>query len=167
MKYTITYISGSPVQHRPGIANVSVTRTGLKLFGNVISWDAIRKSSIEYQTKESSVSAGKAVAGAVLAGGVGAIVGGMMGGVKVTVVLKVDYLLGSQEEQLVMYGNAGEKINKIINGKIQRNAQVIDAQPVITAKTEQRSALSKFVYWYFALYRYSYRVIKKLLKRKT
>lgn len=168
MKYTITYISGSPKQHRPGIANVSVTRQGLKIFGTTIRWTDIKKSAIEYETKDSSVSAGKAVAGAVLAGGVGAIVGGMMGGMKVTVYLRIDYTIGSQPEQLVVCGNASEKVNKIINRKIQQAVPVIEGQIVQASKSDDKSAFARFIYWYFALYRYSYRIIKKLLnKRKT
>lgn len=122
MRYYTTYISGLPVPHKPGFTNAIITRKGLKVFGQTIAWGDIVSSDVTYEVKDKSVSAGKAVAGAVIAGPVGAIVGGMLGGKGVDSYLKVTYRAVSGQNELLLAGKSSDTVNKAINKHINKKA---------------------------------------------
>lgn len=130
MYYSIFYLSGLPKAHKPITANLHVTRDGLKLFGWKLPWKSVIGSEISYEVTDSPVSAGKAVAGAILAGGIGAVVGGALGGNKVKTILKIAYSSPAGEQQLVVTGQKCEQAHKAIEKRLAKSSPTVPKTPV-------------------------------------
>lgn len=95
MRYPAFFISTNDPTikfRRPGRVNVSINadRFKIELF-KTIPLERITAITIQHDVSDKELSAGKAIAGAVLAGGVGAIAGAAMGGKKVSSMLTVSY----------------------------------------------------------------------------
>ncbi len=155
MRYKVFYYGGGNTE-RPGPINIITKNDGLKLSIGIkqfISYSDIQSVKIDYQVLEKEMSAGKAVVGGLLFGGVGALAGGALGGQKVKQFLKVKYTLESEEKELVLGTNIAEKLKKGIDKKI-------GLSPI---KTTQRPDLLKY---HKKFYGGSFNAAKSLIKSK-
>lgn len=95
MRYPAFFISTNDETikfRQPCRANIMVNKDTFKIeLFTKIPIERISSMTIEHEVSDKEISAGKAVAGAVIAGGFGAIIGGAMGGKKVSSVLTVNY----------------------------------------------------------------------------
>lgn len=95
MKYYAFFISTNDETirfKRPSAINIAINSQYLNIVRyKKIPLSRITSLSIEHKVAEKQLSAGKALGGAVLAGGVGMAVGAAMGGKKVSSVLTVVY----------------------------------------------------------------------------
>lgn len=96
MSYPAFFISSTEEAvkyRRPFRVNVSIKPNYLNLqFFKKIPMASITDMEIRHEVGHKQLSAGKAVTGAVLAGGIGAVVGGTMGGKKISSYLTVKYV---------------------------------------------------------------------------
>ncbi len=163
MQYINTfYISGLPGNLKPGLTQIKIRKSGLEIHKVFIDWRFVSDAEISYEVKESAVSAGKAVAGAVLAGGVGAVVGGMMGGKKVESYLRISYQTRNGTNSLLLAGNNSQRILKATQNRLQKHRKQIPSNTTSGQMSERKPAGKAFLYWYFALYRYSYKLLRRL-----
>jgi len=121
MKYVVFYLSGCTELRKPGQTKITVDRKGIKLHGQFIAWENVKDAQVKYEVVNKGGSVGKAVAGGVVAGGAGAIVGGMMGGKGVDTYLHVIYIAEGQEHKLEMmtvgYPRMQERLAKLVVGR--------------------------------------------------
>lgn len=122
MRYKAFYYSGGNTD-KPGPINIVVARKGIKLtigMKQFISYSDITNASNDYRVIDKEFSAGKAVAGGILFGGLGALAGGAMGGEKVKAFLKLRYRFGTEEKELILGVSSGlaEKLKNEIDKKI-------------------------------------------------
>lgn len=148
---------------RPCRVNLMVKRNIFKieLFAK-IPVERISSINVQHDVADKQLSAGKAVAGAVIAGGVGAIVGGAMGGKKVTSVLTVNYANTNGEVcEVVLEAKLASQIKEKIEK--YRDAHQPPTQPVAQQSTKPHNMTFKrgliiYLTW-------PYQLLKKLTSR--
>lgn len=95
MRYQAFFIStnDSTIRFkRPRPINIAIGKRELNIVGfSKLPWGCINLVNVEHRVVDKEFSAGGAAAGAVLAGGIGAIIGGAAGGKKVSSILTVEY----------------------------------------------------------------------------
>ena len=120
MRYKMFYYGGG-ITAKPGPINMAFTKEGMKFsigLKQSINYDDIKSVQVEYQVREKGFSAGKAAAGGVLFGELGAIAGGALGGEKVVSFLKITYLLNGDERELVLKTSLADRLEQIIAKKM-------------------------------------------------
>lgn len=107
MRYSTSFYSTNDetIKRRPGIVNIGLKRDCLKieLYRKKIPYDRIQNVTTDREVTKKDLSAKKALAGAVLAGPAGAVVGAVMGGKKVLSTIKFEYLNDDDELREVVF----------------------------------------------------------------
>lgn len=160
MRYYIFYVDGLPTKHRPGHTNITINGYGINAHRQQVVWSQIQNSEITYEVIDKSASAGKALAGAVLAGGVGAVIGGLSGGKGVNTYLVVNYLANGEPKQLTFTGNTCEKAQKTIAKRLAKYKQKEATKPPKVPRTAKHG----FMYYYLSFYRWTYRLYRHFKK---
>ena len=84
----------------------------------VLPVSSIQSASVSYITQDKQFSAGKAIAGGILAGGVGAIAGAAMGGKKVVPSLHLTFTdTGNNSHELILICSKAEDAEKMMRKK--------------------------------------------------
>ena len=147
MRYRAFYYSGGNTP-KPGPINIIITGKGVKLtigMKQFIDYKDIDSTSIEYKVIEKEFSAGKAVAGGILFGGIGALAGGAMGGEKAKSYLTIKYRMNGESKELLLTSPVTEKLKKLIDqhvekaGRVQQTTQPVPPAAVLEA-LQQRKA---------------------------
>ncbi len=119
--FAVFYMGTDPNDPKPGKQRLELHGKGIKLGQfkkRFISKDQITKTEVGYEVNQRSLSPGGAVAGAVLAGGIGAVAGAAMGGKKVEPHVTITYKDGSgSEQQIVLIAKLADKIKKQLDKK--------------------------------------------------
>lgn len=122
----VFYLGTDPLLSKPGEYNLSIKGDHIRLqepmknkkFGISIPYSSITDVNTSYDVKDKSVSYGKAIAGDILAGPIGAIAGAGMGKKKVEQSLVINYTTETgQQRQLV----ANTKHAELLVKKIQKH----------------------------------------------
>ena len=121
MRYLVKYIAGGQNLHTPGNKNLLFVKEGVKvevpvLFSkekDVLIWENIQRADIKEDVEKNLVSIGKAIAGGVLFGGVGALIGAATGSKKVVTSLFISYLTASNENKLLILTMSPQYAHKI------------------------------------------------------
>lgn len=122
--YYVFYSGGLDLMPRPGKYQLRLSKGHISLAPTFRAPDAkkfkiaatnLRGIALDYEISEKQLSAGKAIAGAVIAGGVGAIAGASMGGKKVTPTLVISFVDdGGNNKQLPLEGNKLDVAQKMM-----------------------------------------------------
>jgi hypothetical protein len=120
MRYSVYFLKTddeSVKNKRPGLANISIKKDFINIeLRKKIFYDQILNMSVDYDVSDKVLSGGKAVAGAVIAGPLGALVGLSMGGKKVSTVLTIEYRDGAkQKKYILLETNIAETIKSSID----------------------------------------------------
>ena len=115
-RYIVQYMSGIPRQPVPKPQNVSVERDGIKIFKQLIRWQDMTNVAVNNSVGGNGFSVGKAIAGDVLAGGIGALAGGMSGKQKFNTLVQITYKSGGTASDLVLMPKGNTRVQeKFIN----------------------------------------------------
>jgi len=138
-KYLVQYMSGIPRQPVPKPQTVSVERDGLKIFKQLIRWQDMTNIAINNSVGGNGFSVGKAIAGDMLAGGIGALAGGMSGKRKFDTFVQISYTLGSETNALVLMPKGNIKVQeKFINTLMDKYGK----EPVVKQNRREQLALT-------------------------
>lgn len=147
MRRTVYYLSGGK-REMPGRVNVSVRRKDFNVeLMQHIPYADIVEVSLQYEVKDKQLSAGKAVAGAVLFGGVGMVAGAAMGGKKVESVLKIKYRIGAEQKELLLLTKQAAIIKRAILARMEQASR-----PKAARKKRQWTGIRKLFRAYINMY---------------
>ncbi|MDQ5970113.1 MAG: hypothetical protein QG593_630 [Patescibacteria group bacterium] len=162
----VFYYSGLPHNQKPGKQPMYIKKSYIKLAGHTINYSDIKNIDVKYEIGEKNVSAGKAIAGGVLFGGVGAVLGGMSGGKKVDTYLIVSYVSDGQPYDLILTAIQTNVVKVAIEKrwKKSKSASVVEpSEPVAQIAKPKKSLL----YWYFTPYRWLWNLVKPKSRRDS
>ena len=169
MRYSAFFISTTDQTikfRKPRRVNISIKPARFKIeLVKAITLNQITAMAVRHDVSDKEFSAGKAVAGAVLAGGVGAIAGAAMGGKKVSSVLTVSYAneLGEACEVVLDCSLAYKVVEKY---ERYRAATTVHNQPVgSTPQPRIKPANSSLRRWVIIYFTWPYQLLKKLTSR--
>jgi len=138
-KYLVQYMSGIPRQPVPKPQTVSVERDGLKIFKQLIRWQDMTNVAVNNSVGGNGFSVGKAIAGDMLAGGIGALAGGMSGKRKFDTFVQISYALGGETSTLVLMPKGNIKVQeKFINTLMDKYGK----EPVVKQNRREQLALT-------------------------
>lgn len=122
--FYVFYGGGLDIMPRPGKYQIRLSKGHISIVPTFRAPDAkkfeipasnLKGVSLDYEITERQLSAGKAIAGGIIAGGVGAIAGASMGGKKVTPTLVISFVDDSgNEKQLLLEGNKLDNAQKMM-----------------------------------------------------
>lgn len=162
MRYQAFFIStnDSAIRFkRPRPINIAIGKRELNIVGfSKIPWERISSVSVEHRVMDKEFSAGGAAAGAILAGGIGAIVGGAAGGKKVSSMLTVEYANRNGEACTSIFDTAIAWKVKERFDKLPSTSQ----SPVQQATKSRSKSLRRGLFIY---YTWPYQLYKKLKKK--
>lgn len=160
----VFYYSGLPHNQKPGKLPLYVKKDHIKLAGRTIRYSEIENIDLKYELGEKNVSVGKAVAGAVLAGGVGAVLGGMSGGKKVDTYLLISYEAEGQPHDLILTALQTSVLKVAIEKRWNRSKAMPVVTPSLSVAQPERPKRS-LLYWYFTPYRWLWSLVKPKSRR--
>lgn len=161
--YPVFYVKGLLQQVRPGTTNLWTKKSGIKLHGQLIAWSDIRDYKVDYKISDQQGSVAGAAAGAIIAGGAGAIVGGMRNSKKVEPYVTLSYAVGTENRSLTFISRKAEDIQKEYLRRVRKIAGHPQTQlDTVNPQAPQDSVLKKAGKVYFSPYTYSFKAIKKL-----
>ncbi len=122
----VFYLGTDPSLRKPGEYSLSIKGDHIRLqeplknkrFGISVPYSQITDVSTSFEVKDKSVSYGKAVAGDILAGPIGAIAGAGMGKKKVEPSLVISYTTETGEQRQIV---ANYKHAELLQKKIQKH----------------------------------------------
>lgn len=161
--YPVFYVEGLLQQVRPGTTNLWTKKSGIKLHGQFIAWADLKDFKIDYKISDQQGSVAGAAAGAIIAGGAGAIVGGMRNSKKVEPYVTLSYVVGTENRNLTFISRKAEDIQKEYLKRVRKIAEYPQTQlDAVNPQPSQESKLKKAGKIYFSPYTYSFKAIKKL-----
>jgi len=89
-----------------------------------------------------------------------------MGGKKVDSYLRINYQTTDGTNDLLLTGNNSQRILKAIQSRLKKHPQQSLSNNNLAQIPERKPVIKAFLFWYFALYRYSYKLIKKLITKR-
>lgn len=129
-----------------------------------IPTERIINIEVEHDVTDKTLSAGKALGGAILAGPLGAVVGATMGGRKVSSTLTVRYTNDLNEACEAVFET---KLASAIKEKLERSKQEAESTQLATPSMQQhtKSRSKSFGRGLFIYYTWPYQLYKKLKKK--
>ena len=128
-KFYVQYISGIDRQPVPKPINVNVERDGIKVFKHLIRWQDMTSVTTSANAAGNSFSVGRAIAGDMLAGGIGAMGGGMSGKQKFNTFVQISYKVGGKTNVLVLMPKGNIKVQEKFINKLIDNHGKLPATP--------------------------------------
>lgn len=123
-KHYVQYISGIDRQPVAKPINVSIERDGLKVFKQLIRWEDMTGVTTSTSAAGNKFSVGGAIMGDMLAGGIGALAGGMGGGSKFDTFVHITYTAGGQARDPVLLPKGAPKVKiKFINALTDKHGK--------------------------------------------
>lgn len=162
MKYYAFFISTDDDTirfKRPSAINISINSQRVSIVGyKKIPLNRITSMTVKHDVSDKELSAGKALGGAVLAGGVGMAVGAAMGGKKVSSVLIIKYANENGEvcTNLIECKNSF-RIKELFD-KYQTRSQPVTQKPTKPHNKTFKRYLTIYFTW-------PYQLLKKLTSR--
>ena len=168
MRYSAFFLSTNDITiklARPMRVNLNVKSDIFKIeLFKKIPIEQITSIEVEHDVTDKTLSAGKALGGAIIAGPLGAVVGATMGGKKVSSTLTVHYTNDLNEACEAMFET---KLASAIKEKLERSKQKAESTPLATPSLQQRtkSQSKSFGRGLFIYYTWPYQLYKKLKKK--
>lgn len=160
--YPVFYLEGLNHQLRPGTKNLYLKWGGVKLNGQFIAWKDMTDFRIEYKVSDQQGSIAGAAAGAIIAGGVGAIIGGMRNSKNVEPHVKIAYSDQGKHRNLLFICKKAEKLQKTY---IRRSHLKGEALASREDYKQQTPLVKRAAKKYFAIYPFVYKQLKNLTSR--
>lgn len=165
--YTAFYIEGLPGIRRPGKTRLFVTRKGLKILKQQIHWANVHDLKIDYAIVNGQGGIGGAIAGGLIAGDAGAIIGGMSSRKKAEPTITMNYSVNGENQTLRLIVDKAEEVEKAFNKYSPGAKAKVQAQVAAQATAKPKEPLSKRLFRiYFALYIIPYKALRKYLAEK-
>ena len=127
--FYVFYGGGLELMPRPGKYQLRLSKGHISVVPTFNAPDAnkfripassLRAVSLDYEITDKQLSAGKAIIGGVIAGGIGAIAGASMGGKKVTPTLVISFVDDNGNNmQLLLEGNKLDAAHKMMVKKYE------------------------------------------------
>jgi hypothetical protein len=163
--YSVFYLDGLSRLIRPSKTLITLNGSGIKIHKEIISWPNVMSLVIDYKVGDQQGSIGGAIAGDLIAGQAGAIVGGMRSVKKVEPYIFITYEYENEPRELRFICSRAEALQKEYlkrKGEWEefKKANAVPTQP------KQQGLTSKVTRLYFLPYTKTYKFAKDKLRKK-
>lgn len=144
MRIHAFYVSGG-IKDRPMPVNLIINKSGIKIeFMQQIPYEDIIEVQTTYDVKDKQLSAGKAVVGGLVFGGLGAIAGASLGGKKVESTLRILYKIEDEQRTMVLETKLADVVKRSIEKQMATASE--------THKGNQSNVIVRYLKWLYGPY---------------
>ena len=162
--YNVFYLDGLSRQIRPSKTGLKLDDSGIIIHKEIITWPNVTSLIIDYKVGDQQGSVGGALAGELIAGQTGAIVGGMRSSKKVEPYIFITYEYENEPSELRLICSRAEALQKEYLKRKGEWGEFKEANS-IPKQPKRRGLASKATRLYFSPYTKTYKFAKGKLRK--